>query len=291
MHLNEDANFTYTAEALAEKITDKTKLIYLNFPSNPTGGVATPKLLEEIAGVLLKKCSPDIRIYSDEIYEKIIFDGQKHHSIASVSKMAERTIIASGFSKTFAWTGGRIGYAVFPTIEEAEMFKTLNINYFSCVSPYNQEAAREALENPLSAPAVENMVRTFEKRRDIILDKINQIPGFKCQKPGGAFYLFPNISEVCQNLGLIEYNKNLPEKLQSSASYLFQMFALYNHQVAVMDCNSFGKIGSENKHFLRLSIAADLPLLEEGVKRLSAAAKDERGLEDFLTRRPDLKSD
>ena len=290
LHLEESVNFTFSPEELANLITPKTKLIYINFPSNPTGGVSGRALLEETARVILERCHPNVRIYSDEIYENIIFDGHQHHSISSVPAMSEHTIIASGFSKTFAWTGGRIGYAVFPTVEEADVFKTLNINYFSCVPPYNQEAAREALENPLSKQAVKKMVETFEARRNLIWQQINDIAGITCQKPGGAFYLFPNISGVCENLDLIEKHDRLPIEQQSSPANLFQMFALYEHQVAVMDRKSFGQIGADGKHFLRLSIAAEQSVLEKGVLRLKAASEDLSGLDKFLNERPDLIS-
>ena len=288
LHLEETANFTFSPDELAAKITPKTKLIYLNFPSNPTGAIATGTQLEEYADVILEHCRPDIRVYSDEIYENIIFDGQQHHSISSVKDMAGKTIIASGFSKTYAWTGGRIGYAVFPTVEEADIFKKLNINYFSCVPPYNQEAAREALENPLSKQAVQKMVDTFESRRNLIWNQISKIPGISCQKPGGAFYLFPNISAVCENLDLINKHQSLFTEEQSSPANLFQMFSLYKHQVAVLDRNSFGQIGADGRHFLRLSIAAERSVLEEGVRRIKAAAEDVSGLEKFLKKRPDL---
>ena len=290
LHLEESANFTFSPEQLGNLITPKTKLIYLNFPSNPTGGVAGKALLEAIAKVILERCHQNVRIYSDEIYENIIFDGQQHHSISSFPEMAERTIIAGGFSKTYAWTGGRVGYAVFPTEEEADVFKTLNINYFSCVPPYNQEAAREALENPLSKIAVKKMVETFETRRNLIWRQINEIPGITCQKPGGAFYLFPNISGVCENLDLLEKHEFLPKEQQSSPANIFQMFALYEHQVAVLDRKSFGQIGADGKHFLRLSIAADQAVLEEGVLRLKVASEDLSGLDKFLNERPDLIS-
>ena len=290
LHLKEESNFTFSAEELANLITPKTKLIYLNFPSNPTGGVADRNLLEETAKVILDRCHPNVRIYSDEIYENIIFDGLQHISIASVSSMSERTIISSGFSKTFAWTGGRIGYAVFPSVKEAEFFKTLNINYFSCIPPYNQEAAREALENPLSKEVVKKMVNTFEERRNIIWEQINNIDGITCQKPGGAFYLFPNIAGVCEKLDLIEKHNRLPNDQQSSPANLFQMFALYEHQVAVMDRKSFGQIGADGKHFLRLSIAAETSILEEGVQRLKNASEDISGLDRFIKERPDLIS-
>jgi aspartate aminotransferase len=282
LHLSEESGFTFTPEQLEALITPRTKLIYLNFPSNPTGGVATAQQLEAIAEVVLRKASPEVRVYSDEIYENILFDGLQHASIASLPEMAERTIIASGFSKTYAWTGGRIGYAVFPTVEEANVFKTLNINYFSCVAPYNQEAARLALESPDSPPAIVRMVETFQERRDVIHRQLNEIPGVQCQKPGGAFYLFPNIAGVCESLGLTDASG------AESPSGLFQMFALYGHQVAVLDRPSFGQIGADGKHFLRLSTASELGVLEEGVRRLRQASKDVQGLADFLKRRPDL---
>ena len=288
IHLKEESNFTFSPEELEKLITPKTKIIYLNFPSNPTGGVASQKLLEDTARVILERCQHNVRIYSDEIYENIIFDGNKHISISSIPSISDRTIISSGFSKTFAWTGGRIGYAVFPTVEEADYFKTLNINYFSCIPPYNQEAAREALENPLSKEVVQKMVDTFEDRRNIIWQKLNDIDGITCQKPGGAFYLFPNISGVCQKLDLIEKHDKLQKNQQSSPANLFQMFALYEHQVAVMDRKSFGQIGSDGKHFLRLSIAAETSVLEEGVIRLKNATEDLPGLDKFLRERPDL---
>ncbi|MDP6331327.1 MAG: aminotransferase class I/II-fold pyridoxal phosphate-dependent enzyme [SAR324 cluster bacterium] len=290
LHLDEASDFTFSPEQLAELITPKTKLIYLNFPSNPTGGVATRELLESIAEVILERCSEDVRVYSDEIYENILFDGLSHHSIASIPGMASRSIIASGFSKTYAWTGGRIGYAVFPNTEEAEIFKTLNINYFSCVPPYNQEAARVALENTLSKTAVGQMVQTFEKRRDEILEALNQVEGISCRKPGGAFYLFPNISEVCSKLELTEFYSALSEseKKETSPAGIFQMFALYEHQVAVLDRRSFGSLGSEGKHYLRLSTASEIEVLREGVQRLKNASEDQAGLKRFLERRPDL---
>ena len=201
------------------------------------------------------------------------------------------TIIASGFSKTYAWTGGRIGYAVFPTEEEADVFKNLNINYFSCVPPYNQEAARVALESPLSLPAVSKMVEIFQERRDAVWEQLNRIEGITCQKPGGAFYLFPNISGVCESLGLIDHHQRMepPDREQTSPSGLFQMFALYHHGLAVLDRCSFGKIGSEGKHYLRLSTASDLEVLEDGIRRLQSAVKDNEGVKQFLAERPDLQ--
>ena len=290
LHLDESAGFTFTPEQLAELITQRTKIICLNFPSNPTGGVASQSQIEEIADVILRKAPPDVRVYSDEIYERIVFDDQQHYSILQVPGMAERTILASGFSKTFAWTGGRIGYAVLPTVVEAEMFKTLNINYFSCVAPYNQEAAVVALTDATVDAEVLEMVRTFEERRDAVLEDLRAIPGVDCQKPGGAFYLFPNIEGVCESLGLIDHHSNLNDaaKKETSPAGLFQMFALYDHQVAVLDRLSFGRIGAEGKHFLRLSTASELGVLRDGVQCLRNASQDQAGLKKFLKERPDL---
>ena len=284
LHLREEENFTFTPEQLAALITARTKLIILNFPSNPTGGVATPDQLQAMADVIQARCGPEVRVYSDEIYENIVFDGRAHASIASMPGMESRTIISSGLSKSFAWTGGRIGYAVLPSTEEAAAFKNLNINYFSCIPPYNQEGGREAIENPLSAPWMAAMSQTFEKRRDMVLAQLNAIDGMSCQKPGGAFYLFPNIAGLCERLGALEAYGNLPDEIraQTSPSTLFQMFALYHHHLAVMDRRSFGAIGAEGLHYLRLSIAADLDTLEEGVRRIERAGRDIEGFQRFV---------
>ncbi|HEV2523713.1 MAG TPA: aminotransferase class I/II-fold pyridoxal phosphate-dependent enzyme, partial [Gammaproteobacteria bacterium] len=172
-HLSEENDFTLSAEHLSSLITAKTKMIFLNFPSNPTGGVISQEQLEAIATVILEKCHPNVRVYSDEIYADILFDNLHYYSIASIPGMEKRTIISSGFSKAFSWTGGRVGYAAFPTIEEADIFKNLNINYFSCVPPYNQEAARVALEHPDSQKSVLQMVKVFQERRDYIVKALN----------------------------------------------------------------------------------------------------------------------
>ncbi len=290
LHLREDQNFTFTPRQLESLITPKTKLIFLNFPSNPTGGVATRDQLHSIADIIMSQCGPDVRVYSDEIYENIVFDGQRHVSIATFPGMEKQTIISSGLSKSYAWTGGRIGYAVTPTIEEADMFKNLNINYFSCIPPYNQEGARAALENPQSRPWMADMTKIFEKRRDAILKELNAIDGITCRKPGGAFYLFPNVSGLCKRLGVIDAYESLPGRLKqaTSPSTLFQMFALYQHKVAVMDRQSFGTIGANGLHFLRLSIAAELETLREGVRRIAAAGDDTAGFRHFFEKGENL---
>ncbi|HCP91527.1 MAG TPA: aspartate aminotransferase, partial [Spartobacteria bacterium] len=247
LHLREEAEFSFSGRDLAPLISDRTRVIILNFPSNPTGGVATREQLADIADVIREKAPPQVRIYSDEIYEDILFDGNHHHSIASVPGMAERTIIVGGVSKSFAWTGGRVGWAVFPTTEEAAVFKNLNINYFSCIPAYNQMGAAVALESPLSAVEIARMCDAFRERRDMMVAGLNAIPGIRCRKPGGAFYLFPNIGGMCEKLGAIEAYKKLPvlDRDRSSPATLVQMFLLWRHQVATMDRRSFGSIGSE----------------------------------------------
>ena len=259
-------------------------MIFLNFPSNPTGGVASRAQLAELAEVIERTAPEDVRVYSDEVYEDILFDGAEHRSIASIPGMETRTIIVSGVSKSYSWTGGRLGWAAFPTAEEAQIFKNLNINYFSCMPPYNQEGARVALQSPESRLAIERMVAAFEERRDVVVAGLNAIDGISCQNPRGAFYVFPNIAGVCGALGAIDAWQALPTDLRqnSSPSTLFQRFLLLRYHLATMDRRSFGRIGSEGKHFLRLSIATGMDELKEGLSRIERAVHDRRGFAEFL---------
>lgn len=284
IHLREEKNFTLSGEDFYSALSKKTKMIFLNFPSNPTGGVATYEQLQDISEVIRKRCSRDIRIFSDEVYEHILFDGNRHHSIISCPGMEKITILVSGASKSYSWTGGRIGWALFPTTEEAEIFKNLNINYFSCVPPYNQEGARIALESPQSRDAIRKMVDTFQKRRDLVVDGLNAIKTIRCQKPKGAFYVFPNISEVCEDLGIMKAWQSLPEETRkkTSPSTLMQMFLLFEYQVATMDRKSFGRIGSEDFHYLRISIATETESLKEGLRRIAIASEDREGFWRFF---------
>jgi len=215
LHLREDLGFSFTGADLERLITPRTKLIFMNFPSNPTGGVASREQLEEIAEVIKRRCDPNIRIYSDEIYENILFDGAENYSIASVEGMQEKTIIATGASKSYSWTGGRIGWVVFPNAEEAQVFKNLNINYFSCIAPYNQEGARVAIESPLSKGTIAEMNAAFEERRDFVVDALNNMPGVECQLPKGAFYVFPNIAGVVKNLKMTRPTRHCRKKCKN----------------------------------------------------------------------------
>lgn len=284
LHLDENKGFSFTGEELAPLITKRTKLIYLNFPSNPTGGVASKEQIEGIAKVIREKADPNVRIYSDEIYEHILFDGSKNYSIASVPGMEKNTIIVSGASKSYSWTGGRIGWAVFPSAEEALVFKNININYFSCIPAYNQMGAVCAITSPESAPAVKKMVDAFQERRDIVVAGLNKIEGIKCQLPKGAFYVFPNIAGVCKSLGVVNAFQSLPEsvRVKTSPSTLFQMFLLFKYYVATMDRKSFGRIGTEGMHYLRISIATGKDDLIEALKRIETASKDKKGFEAFV---------
>jgi aspartate/methionine/tyrosine aminotransferase len=282
--LREDQGFGLTRIELEPLLSDRTGLIFLNFPSNPTGGVATRAQLLELSELILEKTAPDVRVYSDESYEAITFDGEPHISIASMPGMEARTIIASGVSKTYSWTGGRVGWGVYPTVEEAKVHRRLAINYFASIPPYNQWGAIEALESPASPPAIQAMVEAFQRRRDLVVPALNAIDGIRCQNPKGAFYAFPNISGVVERLGVDAAFEALPQNVRdrSSPATLFQLFLLYRHHVATMDRRSFSTLGSEGQHFLRLSIANSDEELAEAVRRIAVASTDVDGFRGFV---------
>lgn len=284
LQLSEESGFAFTPDDLAAVLSERTKLIILCSPSNPTGGVLAADDLRAFAEVIRKRCRDDVRVYADEIYEHIVFDGEQHHSIASCPGMAERTILVSGHSKGFAMTGWRLGWAVLPTAAEAAVFKQLNINLVSCVPPFIQEAGRSAYEDPASKTTVAEMVAAFERRRDWVVPALEAIDGVRCQRPKGAFYVFPNVAGLCERLGILEAYAALPPavRARTSPSSMLQMFLLYRYGVATMDRNSFGRIGAEGQHFLRLSIATGLDNLERGVERIAEASRDADGFAAFL---------
>ncbi len=284
LHLDEERGFSFAGSDLAPLLSPRTKLIYLCFPSNPTGGVASEAQLQEIAALIRERCGPEVRVYADEVYEDILFDGSQHRSITAHPGMAERTILVSGASKSFAWTGGRIGWVLFPTAAEAECFRNLNINYFSCIPAYNQEGCRLGLESPEVATVVAERAAVFQQRRDLVVKGLNAIPGVRCQTPKGAFYVFPNIAGVCERLGILDAFRGLPPAVQAktSPSTLFQLFLLFEHGVATLDRKSFGRLGTESLHFLRISIATDTDSLKEGLTRFAAAAGDRAGFQRFV---------
>lgn len=282
--LREENGFGLTGDQLSPLLNERTKLIFLNFPSNPTGGVATRAQLEELATLIQTRTRPDVRVFSDESYEAITFDGDEHLSIASMPGMEDRTIIASGVSKSYAWTGGRVGWAVYPTVEEAKVHRRLAINYFASIPPYNQWGAVEAIESPESAPAIRAMVEAFQRRRDMVVEGLNAIDGVSCQLPRGAFYAFPNVAGVVQRLGIDEAYRGLPSDVRerTSPATLLQLFLLYRYHVATMDRRSFSTLGSEGQHFLRLSVANADAELAEAVSRIAEASTDEDGFRAFM---------
>jgi aspartate/methionine/tyrosine aminotransferase len=175
-------------DELASLITPRTRLLVINSPANPTGGVLTRSDLERIAALAE---AHDLAVLADEIYGRIVYDGTEHVSIAALPGMAERTIVLDGFSKTFAMTGWRLGYAIVPR-SLVKTYGQLIINTISCAPTFAQVGAVEALRGQQGA--VEAMVEEFRARRDLVVDGLNAIPGLRCLRPSGAFYAFPDVS-------------------------------------------------------------------------------------------------
>ena len=284
IQLRQELDFGLTRDQFEPLLTDRTRLIFTNFPSNPTGGVATEPQLRGLAEAILERTGDHVRVFSDESYEAITFDGKPHVSIASMPGMEARTIIASGVSKTYAWTGGRVGWAVYPTAEEALAHRRLAINFFASLPPYNQWGAVEALTSPESAIAISGMVEAFQRRRDLVLEGLRRIPGVRCSTPGGAFYVFPEIGGVLERLGAIRAFDALPPgmRARTSPATLFQLFLLHRYHVATLDRRAFNQHGSEGQHFLRISIANRDDELLQAVERIARAADDAAGFETFV---------
>ncbi|HHW09491.1 MAG TPA: pyridoxal phosphate-dependent aminotransferase [Firmicutes bacterium] len=247
--LREDREFSFDVDELRSKINPNTKLIILNSPQNPTGGCLSQSDLEAVAEMALRY---DCWVLSDEVYSRMVFDGE-FYSIATIPDMKERTIILDGFSKTYAMTGWRIGFGVMPKSLAIDVAR-LETNCESCTATFTQIAGIEALEGPQDASAA--MVAEFKERRRLIVDGLNDIPGFKCLMPKGAFYVFPNVSEACRRLGL-RGAKQLQEKL------------LYEGNVAVLPRSSFGSRNEgETEEYLRFSYATSREAIVEGLQRI-----------------------
>jgi aspartate/methionine/tyrosine aminotransferase len=187
--LREENGFTVDPEELAALVTDRTKLLILNSPHNPCGAVSSPEQLEAIARIAIEH---DLVVLSDEVYWALRYGGS-HHSVLDLDGMADRTVLLDGWSKTFAMTGWRLGFGVFPPAL-VEPVTRLVINSVSCTSAFSQHAAVAALEGPWDD--VERMVAAFRERRDVIVSGLGAIPGVSCVEPGGAFYAFPNVREL-----------------------------------------------------------------------------------------------
>lgn len=239
--LVEERHFSFDLREFRKRVSKKTKLVIINSPSNPTGGVIPRKDLEEIAHRIR-----DARAYvmSDEMYRRIIYTKEPYVSIYSLSNMRERTIIVDGFSKTYAMTGWRLGFMVAPTAVIAKIDYLLT-HSVGCTASFTQEAGVAAIES--SQKKVTLMVSEFRKRRDFVVKALNSIPGITCQNPDGAFYVFPNITSFHKS------SKDI-------ASYL-----LHHSGLALLDGTAFGRHGEGH---LRLSYAADMETLAEGLDRI-----------------------
>jgi len=194
--LLEEKDFNFSLEELKSLITPKTKMIIINSPQNPTGGVLTRETLEGMAQLAKEH---DLWVLSDEIYDKILYEGE-HVSITSFEGMPERTVILNGVSKAYAMTGWRLGWAVTKNAEMASYLEQLIINDTSCTAAMIQHAGLEALTGPQDA--VTTMKNEYQTRRDLLVSLVNEVPGFSCRSPKGAFYLFVNVKPILAKLGV-----------------------------------------------------------------------------------------
>jgi len=239
--LTEERGFAFTAADVADRLTDRTRLIILNSPANPTGGVVPGSVVDELADVL---ADHDCWILSDEVYSEMVYEGE-HHSIAARPGLLDRTILLDGFSKTFAMTGWRLGYAAVPA-PLVEPLTRLFINCHSCTAPATQLAGVAALTGPWDG--VEAMMAEFRVRRRLVVDLLNEIPGVSCVEPAGAFYAFPNIGGT----GLTA--RQLQDRLLDEAG------------VALLAGTAFGAHG---EGYMRLSYANSQANLREGIELLA----------------------
>jgi len=244
-----DSGFKITAEVLEKTITPKTSLLILNTPSNPTGAIYTKEELEKIAEVCLKH---NIAVISDEIYEKLVYEGQ-HISFASLGpEVKDITITVNGVSKAYAMTGWRIGYAAGPQ-EVIKAMGALQSHSTSNAASISQKAALAGLRGPQEP--LEKMRREFKKRRDYMVKRLNEMPGFKCLTPPGAFYVYPDVSELI--------GKKIAGKVVSDDSTLADIL-LDEARIAVVPGKAFGTKGN-----LRFSYATSMERIEEGLNRLA----------------------
>lgn len=269
LYLREEKGFNFDIEELREKVNDKTRLLILNSPHNPTGGVLSKKELKEISDIVLEQ--DNLWVYSDEVYSKMVY-GEEFHSIASVcEEMQERTIMVDCVSKTFAMPGWRIGYASNEKL--AEYFANCVTNTISCAPHISQEAVIEALLG--SQESSKEMYNKFKERSKLITEELNKIDGVKCLLPGGAFYVWPNVTELCEMTGITDYcnkkilEENLPEnQTKYLPSEKLRQILLYEVGVAVLADIHFGpKVPGEGEH-IRLSYAASSEDIIKGVEKI-----------------------
>jgi aspartate/methionine/tyrosine aminotransferase len=245
--LREERDFALDVNELESLITNRTRLIIINSPQNPTGGVLGRRDIEQIAAVVGDR---NVMILSDEIYSRLLFDGAEHFSIMSVPGMQERTILLDGFSKTYAMTGWRMGYGVMRA-DLAQHMTRLMTNSNSCTASFTQIAGIEAIRGDQSS--VDHMRDEFQQRRDVFVAGLNKIKGFSCRMPKGAFYVFPNIT------GTGWKSKPLADALLEQAG------------VAALSGTSFGAFG---EGYLRFSVANSLENLREALRRIDQWTKN-----------------
>ncbi|HEX7952840.1 MAG TPA: pyridoxal phosphate-dependent aminotransferase [Burkholderiales bacterium] len=249
IYLRESRQFSFDPAELEAKITPKTKLLILNSPQNPTGGIIPKKDIEAIAAVLRKH--PQVWVFADEIYSQLCYDGE-FCSLTQLPGMIERTIICDGASKTWAMTGWRLGFAANRAL--APVFTRWVTNTDSCASQITQWAAVEALNGPQDD--ARKMRDSFLARRDLIVGLLNKVPGVACQNPGGAFYAWPNVTEACKLIGAAD-SEEFRKRLLNEAG------------VAVLADIHFGaRVPDEGQH-IRFSYAASNEAIEKGVARMT----------------------
>ncbi len=237
IHLREERDFSLAVDELASLITDRTKLIILNSPQNPTGGVLNRQDIHDIADAIGDR---NILILSDEIYSRLLFEGE-HSSIMSVPGFKDRTILLDGFSKTYAMTGWRMGYGVMRS-DLATHITRLMTNSNSCTASFTQVAGIEAIRGDQSS--VDRMRDEFQRRRDVFVAGLNRIKGFSCRLPKGAFYVFPNITKTGWT------SKKLADAMLEQAG------------VACLSGTAFGEFG---EGYLRFSVANSLENLQKAL--------------------------
>lgn len=242
IELREETGFCFDAEKVLAKITPNTSLLILNTPANPTGGIVSRAELDALVAGLEEH--PHVTVLSDEIYSRLLYDGEEHVSILQYESLRDRAILLDGWSKTYAMTGWRLGYGVWPSSIVADA-ERIQINSTSCPNAVTQVAAIEALRGPQDA--VEKMRKAFDERRKIIHEELNAIPGFSCTMPKGAFYAFPNTSETGMT------SRELEERF------------LYDAGVACLSGTSFGALG---EGYMRFSYANSIENIREGLRRV-----------------------
>jgi aspartate/methionine/tyrosine aminotransferase len=250
IRLREERGFRMDLEELASLVTPKTRLLIVNTPQNPTGGVLTREDVEFISGLAIER---DLLVLSDEIYSQIVYGDFQHVSLLAQPGMRERTVLLDGMSKAYAMCGWRLGYGVAPR-ELAARMETLMINTSSCAAAFTQMAAIEAFNAPESDMAVKRMVGEFQRRRDLMVDGLNRIPGFRCARPDGSFYAFPNV----EGTGMDE--RTMADRLLNEAG------------VAVLPGTAFGDAG---KGYLRLAYTQSEAQLAKALERIGQFVEKE----------------